>query len=138
MRQSWRIGQIRNPHVVWTVMGAYAATFDEERTWILALDVHGYLRAEPQQIAQGGASYVVVDLPSTFRRTIALGSSFFVLTHNHPTGSAWPSHADWVLTHNVAEQGAQMQLLLLDHVVLGLNEYYSFREQKLWRLSPVK
>ena len=51
-----------------------------------------------------------------------------ILVHNHPSGDPTPSEADWELTMNVRSLGEQMDILLLDHIVIGDQNYFSFRE----------
>ena len=52
-----------------------------------------------------------------------------VLLHNHPSGQPQPSPQDEQITNRVAECGKLLQIELADHIIVGDNQYYSFREK---------
>lgn len=54
-----------------------------------------------------------------------------ILLHNHPSGDPTPSEDDRMITRRVAQAGALVGIDLLDHIVIGNNTYYSFREERL-------
>jgi DNA repair protein RadC len=59
---------------------------------------------------------------------------YAILAHNHPSGSAWPSEADARLTGEMGGAAARQGLELLDHVVLGRGEIFSFHLRQLLRI----
>jgi DNA repair protein RadC len=58
-----------------------------------------------------------------------------VLAHNHPNGHAWPSDDDANLTRSMGRAAHRQGVALLDHVVLGRDQYYSFKEGQLWQVT---
>lgn len=42
-----------------------------------------------------------------------------------------PSDQDFKLTERIKEAGDLLDIRLLDHIIIGKNEYFSFAEQKL-------
>lgn len=52
-----------------------------------------------------------------------------VLIHNHPSGDPTPSRADETLTKRVKESGEILGIPLIDHIIIGDNAYFSFRER---------
>lgn len=67
------------------------------------------------------------------RPVITRGAHGFILIHNHPSGDPSPSKADEVVTRRIAEAAKMMQVVFLDHVIIGRpaqgrSAYYSFRE----------
>ena len=52
-----------------------------------------------------------------------------VLLHNHPSGDSKPSKEDWILTDNMAKIGKMLQIPLVDHIIIGNMNYYSFNEK---------
>ena len=52
--------------------------------------------------------------------------------HNHPSGDATPSQADFLLTQRMLHLGEFLQIKVLDHLILGKNQYYSLIEKKLY------
>lgn len=55
----------------------------------------------------------------------------FVLLHNHPSGNAEPSMADMTSTRRLFEAAQTVGITLSDHIIVGGNTYYSFKENKL-------
>lgn len=52
-----------------------------------------------------------------------------ILCHNHPSGSVTPSHADIQLTKRLQKATELMDILLVDHIIIHKEEYYSFVEE---------
>ena len=51
-----------------------------------------------------------------------------VVFHNHPSGDTRPSHDDVKTTDDLFEACKIVGIQLLDHIILGKNEYSSFKE----------
>ena len=49
-----------------------------------------------------------------------------MVLHNHPSGDPTPSKEDINFTKRLMKAGELMQIPLLDHVIIGMNQYYSF------------
>lgn len=54
-----------------------------------------------------------------------------VLIHNHPSGNPEPSTEDRLLTKRLCEAGKLIGIHVLDHIIIGDNRYYSFKENDL-------
>jgi DNA repair protein RadC len=53
-----------------------------------------------------------------------------VLVHNHPSGNPEPSPEDRQFTITLRQAAELVGIYLVDHVIIGDNRYYSFREQE--------
>ena len=53
-------------------------------------------------------------------------ASCIILCHNHPSGNLNPSELDIRLTRNAVEAGKLLEVIVLDHIIIGRNDYYSF------------
>ena len=54
---------------------------------------------------------------------------FVVLAHNHPSGIGLPSESDLAATQNVKQFLAQLEVVLLDHIIFdGRGDYVSFAQ----------
>ncbi len=51
-----------------------------------------------------------------------------ILVHNHPSGDPAASREDINLTIQVAQAGNLLDIRLLDHIIIGDNRYFSFKE----------
>lgn len=63
-----------------------------------------------------------------FREAVKLNSASMILIHNHPAGSISPSYEDIYLTNEFIKLGRMMGISVIDHLIIGKNNYYSFRE----------
>ncbi len=52
-----------------------------------------------------------------------------ICVHNHPSANITPSSEDNKFTKDLYDAGKLMEIKVLDHVIIGDNEYYSFSEQ---------
>ena len=60
-----------------------------------------------------------------------LEASAMILFHNHPSGNTSPSDYDIKLTKKFEEGGNLLGIQVLDHIIIGKYDYYSFREHDL-------
>ncbi len=51
-----------------------------------------------------------------------------IVMHNHPSGNSDPSNVDVELTNSLFNIGKIMAINVVDHIIFGNNEYYSFYE----------
>jgi DNA repair protein RadC len=51
-----------------------------------------------------------------------------LLVHNHPSGECQPSHADVRITTRIKEALILLDVRVIDHLVAGNKEVYSFAE----------
>ena len=63
-----------------------------------------------------------------FKNAYLLSASFIICIHNHPSGDATPSKEDIELTKKIKEIGHLHAIELIDHIIIGNNNYYSFYE----------
>jgi len=55
----------------------------------------------------------------------------FILIHNHPSGQCQPSAGDRQLTQELVLAGDLLRLPMLDHVILGRRDHFSFADHGL-------
>lgn len=63
------------------------------------------------------------------RYAVRCNASSIIVAHNHPSGSVAPSGNDRDFTRALMECCKMFEIVLLDHVVVGRDNYYSFREK---------
>ena len=66
-----------------------------------------------------------------FRPAIRAAAHGVVFVHNHPSGDPAPSAEDLNITRRLAEVGKTIGIRVLDHVIIGSNDYYSFADKGL-------
>lgn len=59
-----------------------------------------------------------------------LEASAMIMFHNHPSGNTRPSKYDIELTKGFENGGKLLGIQVLDHIIVGKYDYYSFLENK--------
>lgn len=78
----------------------------------------------------GSLNMSVVTPREVFKEAISVSSAKIILCHNHPSGDARPSQEDIYLTQQFVELGEMMSIDVIDHIIVGWNEFYSILAQK--------
>lgn len=77
---------------------------------------------------KGTVNYSLVHPREIFKEAYLLSASYIICLHNHPSGDASPSGNDIEITRKIKEIGNIHGIGLLDHIIIGNNNYYSFFE----------
>ena len=56
---------------------------------------------------------------------------YIILLHNHPRGAPIPSVQDKLVTKRIRDCGELIGIHLSDHIIIGDNNYFSFKEENL-------
>jgi DNA repair protein RadC len=65
------------------------------------------------------------------KQALAANAAAVIFAHNHPSGAAQPSQADELLTRNLKEALALVDVKVLDHFIVAGNQAISFAERGL-------
>ena len=65
------------------------------------------------------------------KAALAANAAAVIFAHNHPSGVAQPSQADELLTRNLKEALALVEVKVLDHFIIAGNQAISFAERGL-------
>ena len=65
------------------------------------------------------------------QKTIEYNAAAVILSHNHPSGIAEPSHADKHITQRISQTLALIDVTVLDHIIVGDGQSISFAERGL-------
>jgi len=82
-------------------------------------------------ISTGGTTSTSVDIKMIFQAALKANSVAIVAAHNHPSGQLYPSDADTKLTRKIRDAGNLLDILLLDHLILSSEGYYSMADEGL-------
>jgi len=100
----------------------------QEEFWIILLDRRNcILRTE--RIHIGGMACMVVDPRIIFQKALQYRACSVILSHNHPSGASSPSIDDIRLTEKIKSAGQFLDIKVLDHVIIGDGNYYSFADE---------
>jgi len=62
---------------------------------------------------------------------IKIGASKIAISHNHPSGDISPSNEDIAFTSGLKDACKLFGIELLDHIIIGNNNYFSFKKNNL-------
>jgi DNA repair protein RadC len=81
-------------------------------------------------LSMGSVRSVQASPREIFMQALEQRAVFIILLHNHPSGDPTPSREDMFLTERIRQCGELLEIELSDHIIIGDNRYYSFREKK--------
>ena len=84
-----------------------------------------------ETLFHGSLSHTTVHPREVVKRALALGAGAAILAHNHPSGHAEPSRADELLTKQLAQALALVDVRVVDHFIVGAGDVVSFAERGL-------
>lgn len=80
-------------------------------------------------ISVGSLNASIVHPREVFNRAIKRSAASIIAIHNHPSGAIEPSREDLGITKRLSESGQLIGIPLIDHIIIGKECYYSFKEQ---------
>ena len=99
-----------------------------EEFWLLLLNRANRV-IHRVRVSEGGISGTVVDPKKIFKICLDHHATSIILGHNHPSGVINPSEADIRITKKIADSGALLDIAVLDHIIIGGDQFYSFADE---------
>jgi len=81
-----------------------------------------------KMLFKGTLDYSLVHPREVFKEAYLLSANYIICVHNHPSGNVIPSNDDFNITNNLKKIGELLGIILIDHIIVGNNNYYSFKE----------
>lgn len=81
------------------------------------------------EVSTGGISGTVADVRLILAAALKTNSNSIILAHNHPSMNIKPSEADIQLTRKIKEAGKLMDISVLDHLIITIENYHSFADE---------
>jgi len=82
-------------------------------------------------ISIGTLNASLVHPREVFKDAIMHSAASVVLAHNHPSGDPEPSEEDLKITKKLVDSGKILGIEVLDHIIIGKNGFFSFKEKGL-------
>jgi DNA repair protein RadC len=90
---------------------------------------HRVIRFE--EVFRGTLTQTSVYPREIVKATLAANAAAVIFAHNHPSGAAQPSQADELLTRNLKDALALVEVKVLDHFIVAGSHAISFAERGL-------
>jgi len=81
------------------------------------------------EITNGTVNQANPIIREIFHKALEFFATGLICVHNHPSGIVVPSKEDKDFTRNLREAGKIMQIQVLDHLIIGDGDYYSFADE---------
>ena len=130
-----RINQIKNPV---TKINSAKNVFDyfhdrlknekQENFYVLLLNNKNIIIRE-ELISKGVLDSSIIHPREIFKPAIKNSAKKLILIHNHPSGNPSPSPEDLEITKQIIDAGEQIGIKVLDHVIIGKEEWWSWVER---------
>ncbi len=104
---------------------------DHEQLRVLSLNTKNQVVAN-QVLYSGTVNSSVLRAAEVFRTAITRKCSAIIVIHNHPSGSTSPSAEDIEVTKQLIEAGKVLDIDMLDHLIIGNQDYLSLKERMRW------
>ncbi|MDR1678915.1 MAG: DNA repair protein RadC [Prevotellaceae bacterium] len=119
--------KIRTSRDIFDLFHPLLGDLQHEEVWLLLLN-HTHKVLEQVRVSAGGTAIVSVDVRMTLKIALEKSALSVVLCHNHPSGNIEPSQHDKLLTDKLRQGLRAIQITLIDHIIIGHNNYYSFAD----------
>lgn len=118
---------IGSPFDTYVLLKDFLEDSDREKLLVVCLDT----KNQPINISTvsvGTLNSSLVHPREIFKTAILSNSNQIILAHNHPSGISAPSSEDKAMTNRISKAGEILGIELIDHVIVGNDEYFSFKE----------
>ena len=122
--------KIETPFDAYVLLKNFLEDSDREKLLVVCLDT----KNQPINICTVSVATLnttLVHPREVFKTAILSNSNQIMLAHNHPSGISAPSNEDKAMTSRIKDAGVILGIELIDHIIIGSNEYFSFKENKL-------
>ena len=103
---------------------------DQEHFCVVFMNTQNQI-ISTEVISTGSLATAAVFPREIVKRLLALESGAIIVGHNHPSGETTPSNSDRALTKKLQTALTSIDVELLDHIVIGGCEHYSFADNRL-------
>ena len=121
---------IKNSQIAYECFYAHLSDLNHEQFWIMLLNnANKVIKLE--KIGVGGMTGTTADPKKIFKSALENNATNIMLCHNHPSGNIFPSNADKTITNNIKKAGQFLEIKILDHIIIGNDNYFSFADEGL-------
>jgi DNA repair protein RadC len=122
--------KIQGPEMVCRMMYPVMKNLEIEECWAIYMNNTNYCLGK-ERLSVGGLEATVLDCKVLLRKALEKKAAGIILVHNHPSGTAYPSTADIERTRMVRNALKACDISLVDHVIIGSRNYYSFSDERI-------
>lgn len=115
---------IRSPEDAVAILRSLIGRKQQEYFAVILLDSRKRI-LDVLGVSVGSLAEVPVHPREVFREAVRRGADSVIVAHNHPSGDAQPSRADFALTERLSSVGRTVGIPVVDHIVVTGREHVS-------------
>ncbi len=104
---------------------------EQECLVIMMLDTKNHFLGD-RILTVGTVNSSLVSTREVFLEALRNKAVSIILIHNHPSGDPTPSREDREVTEKIRQAGNLLEIHLIDHIIIGDGNYFSFCEQEIF------
>ncbi len=121
---------LKSPESVYLYLKDQLELKTQEHLVALYLNTKGEL-IKKEVLFVGSLNSSVIHPREIFKHAVLNSAASIVICHNHPSGDPTPSKNDIEVTKIVHENSLMMDIQLVDHIIIGRDRYFSFKEKRI-------
>lgn len=110
------------------LINPYVTDIQHEEFWVIFLGRSNKVLTIAN-VSKGGMTSTIADPKIIFKQALEHSATNLILVHNHPSGSLSPSQQDIILTNKLIKAGELLEIQVIDHLIIGDRQYYSFADE---------
>jgi DNA repair protein RadC len=122
--------QVRSPADAANLLLGEMSMLEQEELRVMLLDTRNRVLAI-NKVYVGSLNTSVIRTSEIFREAIRRNAAALIVIHNHPSGDPSPSPEDVAVTRNIIQAGQLLDIEVLDHLVIGQQQFVSLKERGL-------
>lgn len=134
VNNQFKYSRIIGPEDVFHLIKNYYENLTNEHFYLLLLNNQNKL-IHQNLLYKGTYDSLKVDIKDILYLAITYHSNKIICVHNHPSGDSEPSFSDLKITAEIKKQLKVFDITLLDHIIIGWENYYSINLDKKYIFS---
>ncbi len=120
--------ELTDPEKVYKLIKSKLTDYHKEHFYIITMNTRNW---SISQVSVGTLNSSLAHPREVFSEAIKAKAASVIFAHNHPSGNTTPSEDDISTTKRLVESGKILGIEVLDHVIVGKDQYMSFKQQGL-------
>lgn len=122
--------RLGSPEAIFQYLKGQFEMKTQEHLIALYLNTKGEL-IKKEVLFVGSLNSSVIHPREIFKHAVINSAASIVICHNHPSGDPTPSANDIEVTKIIHKNSLMMDIHLIDHIIIGRDKYFSFKEKGL-------
>jgi len=120
--------KLKSPESIYLYLKDQLEMKTQEHLVALYLNTKGEL-IKKEILFVGSLNTSVIHPREIFKHAVINSAASIIICHNHPSGDPTPSQNDLDVTNIIHSNSLMMDIVLMDHIIIGRDRYFSFKEK---------